>query len=160
MASYETTVETPRGIAEVFAYLADFSNTAEWDPGVVESERLSHAEIGLGSRFRVVTSTAGSRQTLEYEITEWDPPQRLVLVGTTPRLRSIDTLSFSATDGGGTSVTYHADLAILGPGRVADPVLHLAFQVIGRRADQGLREVLGADTEVDPDPDAAGPETD
>jgi uncharacterized protein YndB with AHSA1/START domain len=147
MASYETTVDTTRGIDDVFTYLSDFSNTAEWDPGIVEAERLDEGELGLGSRFRVVASTAGSQQTFVYEVTEWDPPHRLVLVGTTPRLRSVDTLSFVATDDGGTQVTYHADLAILGPARVADPVLHLAFQVIGRRADQGLREVLS------PEPD-------
>jgi uncharacterized protein YndB with AHSA1/START domain len=145
MASYEAVVESPRSIDDVFAYLSDFSNTAEWDPGVVEAERLSDGELGLGSRFRVVSSAAGSHQTLEYEITEWDPPHRLVLVGTTPRLRSVDTLTFVATDDGGTQVTYHADLTLHGAARVADPVLHLAFQVIGRRADQGLREVLGAD---------------
>jgi uncharacterized protein YndB with AHSA1/START domain len=144
MASFETTVETPRGIDEVFAYLAEFSNTADWDPGVVEAERVTHGELGLGSRFRVVTSTAGNRQTINYEISEWDPPNRVVLVGTTPRLRSIDTLTFVAIEGGGTRVTYHADLALTGAARVADPVLHLAFQVIGRRADHGLREVLGA----------------
>jgi uncharacterized protein YndB with AHSA1/START domain len=145
MASYQTTVESPRPIDEVFAYLAEFSNTAEWDPGIVEAERLTHGDVGLGSRFRVVSSTAGNRQTIEYEITEWEPPNRVVLVGTTSRLRSVDTLTFVALDDGGTQVTYHADLALLGAARVADPVLHLAFQVIGRRADQGLREVLGAD---------------
>lgn len=144
MASYETTVETAQGIDEVFAYLSDFANTADWDPGVVEAEHLDDAdtELGLGSRFRVVTTTAGNRQSLEYEITEWDPPHRMVLVGTTPRLRSVDTLTFAATEDGGTRVTYHADLALLGPSRVADPVLHVAFQFIGRRAAQGLRDVL------------------
>lgn len=145
MASYETTVDTALGIDEVFAYLADFSNTADWDPGVVEAERLFEDEPGLGSRFRVVTSTAGRRQTLNYEITEWDPPNRIVLVGTTSRLRSVDTLTLVATESGGTRVTYHADLALLGPARLADPVLHLAFQAIGRRADQGLREVLAGE---------------
>jgi dehydrogenase/reductase SDR family member 12 len=147
MASYETTVETTLGIDEVFAYLSDFANVAEWDPGVVEAERLSEADPSLGTRFRVVTSTLGSRQTIEYEITDWDPPFRLVLVGTTSRLRSIDTLTFVATDTGGTRVTYHADLALRGMARVFDPTLHLAFQLIGRRADQGLREVLVGDTD-------------
>jgi uncharacterized protein YndB with AHSA1/START domain len=143
MASYETTVETARPIDEVFEYLAEFSNTAEWDPGVVEADRLTHDELGVGSRFRVVTSTAGNRQTIDYEVTEFDPPNRVVLVGTTPRLRSVDELTFVALDEGGTRVTYRADLALLGAARVADPVLHVAFQFIGRRADQGLREVLG-----------------
>lgn len=154
MASYETTVETNLGIDEVFAYLADFANAAEWDPGVVEAERLSESDPTLGTRFRVVTSTLGSRQTLEYEVTDWDPPHRLVLVGTTSRLRSIDTLTFATTDAGGTRVTYHADLALRGVARAFDPTLHVAFQLIGRRAAQGLREVLTGD------PDGSGDEPD
>lgn len=153
MASYETTVETRRPIDEVFAYLAEFSNTAEWDPGIVEAERLTHDELGVGTRFRVVSSTAGNQQTIEYEVTEFEPPNRVVLVGQTPRLRSIDVLTFTELDGGGTRVTYRADLALLGAARLADPVLHVAFQFIGRRADQGLREVLGADSDSDADSD-------
>ena len=144
MASFRTTVDSPQNIDRVFAYLADFANVAEWDPGVIEAESLSGDDVGLGSRYRVVTSTAGRRQTLEYEITEWDPPDRVVLVGTNDQLRSVDVLTFVPTDGGGTRVTYHADLALRGPARVADPALHLAFQVIGRRAEQGLKDVLGA----------------
>jgi hypothetical protein len=37
MAHYNASVETPRLLHEVFAYLSDFSTTEEWDPGVVEA---------------------------------------------------------------------------------------------------------------------------
>jgi Polyketide cyclase / dehydrase and lipid transport len=33
MAHYNASVETPRPLDEVFAYLSDFSTTEEWDPG-------------------------------------------------------------------------------------------------------------------------------
>lgn len=144
MASYRTTVESPWSPERAFAYLGDFANTAAWDPGVVSSTRLDEGELGVGSRFEVETSTAGRRQRLTYEITEWDPPRRLVLVGENRSLRSVDTLTFAERDGGST-VTYHADLALRGPARVADPLLHLAFQVIGKRATDGLRAALAAE---------------
>lgn len=144
MASYRTTVVSPRAIDDVFAYLSDFTNTAEWDPGIVESEHLSDGDVGPGSRFRVVSSTAGRQLTLIYEVTEWEPPTRFVLVGESDNLRSVDTLTFEAVDGGGTRVTYHADLALRGAARLADPMLHVMFQVIGRRAADGLRDVLDA----------------
>ncbi|MGY6501876.1 MAG: SRPBCC family protein [Acidimicrobiales bacterium] len=144
MASYRTTVDSPRSIEDVFAYLSDFTNTAEWDPGIVESELLGDGPIGLGSRYRVVSSTAGRELTLIYEVTEWDPPNRFVLVGESDNLRSVDVLTFEPLDDGSTRATYHADLALRGPSRVADPLLHLMFQVIGRRAAEGLRDVLDA----------------
>lgn len=144
MASYRTTVASPWPVDQAFAYLGDFSNVAAWDPGVVSSSRLDEGEVGLGSRFEVETSTAGRRQRLVYEITEWDPPRRLVLVGENSALRSVDTLTFAERDGG-SSVTYHADLALRGPARFADPLLHLAFQVIGKKAADGLRRALDAE---------------
>ena len=52
MAHYTASIETPRTPAETFAYLSDFSTTEEWDPGVVEAQRLGDASIGDGTEFR------------------------------------------------------------------------------------------------------------
>jgi hypothetical protein len=43
MARYKASVDTPHPPGEVFAYLSDFSTTEEWDPGVLEAERLRDA---------------------------------------------------------------------------------------------------------------------
>ena len=48
MAHYTASVDTPRPLHEVFAYLSDFSTTREWDPGVVEAERLNGQAVGRG----------------------------------------------------------------------------------------------------------------
>jgi hypothetical protein len=40
MARYTTSLETPRPPAEAFAYRSDFPTTKEWEPGVVEADRL------------------------------------------------------------------------------------------------------------------------
>jgi len=42
---------------EVFTYLADFTNTAEWDPGVAEATKTSAGPVGFGSG----TSDASTR---------------------------------------------------------------------------------------------------
>jgi hypothetical protein len=49
MAHYNASVENPRLLHEVFAYLSDFSTTEEWDPGVVEATRVDGAEVGQGT---------------------------------------------------------------------------------------------------------------
>jgi len=48
MARYRAALDTPREREDVFAYLSDFSTTEEWDPGVVEAERLTDSAIGEG----------------------------------------------------------------------------------------------------------------
>jgi hypothetical protein len=40
VARYQATVPSHRTAAETFTYLATFSNTAEWDPGVEAEIRL------------------------------------------------------------------------------------------------------------------------
>lgn len=49
MAHYTASIETPRPPAATFAYLSDFSTTQEWDPGVVEAQRIGDAPVGEGT---------------------------------------------------------------------------------------------------------------
>ena len=57
---------------------------------------------------------------------------------------SLDTMTFSATQSGGTCVTYDATLTLNGPRSALDPLLGLAFGRIGDRAAAGLRAALSA----------------
>ena len=59
MARYAATVKAPGSAAEVFAYFADFSSTAEWDPGVTEARRLNPDPLRAGARFHVVATPSG-----------------------------------------------------------------------------------------------------
>ena len=141
MARYVDAIDLPMAIEEAFDYLADFSRTAEWDPSVVEGRRLTPGEVRLGSRFQVSVSVLGSRIPLEYRITEFERPSRLVLNGGDGSLRSIDEITFVSRPGG-TRVTYEARLELTGIRRLADPLLDLFFQRVGRLAVRGLRERL------------------
>jgi uncharacterized protein YndB with AHSA1/START domain len=134
-------------VEEAFDYLADFSRTAEWDPSVVDARRLTRGRVRLGASFRVVVSFLGRRVPLEYRITEFERPSRLVLSGGDSSLRSIDEITFVPRPGG-TRVTYEARLELTGIRRLADPILDVLFQRIGRLAVRGLRERLaGKSTE-------------
>jgi hypothetical protein len=154
MARYVDAIDLPIPIEQAFDYLADFSQTAEWDPGVEEARCLTRGAIRQGSRFRVVVSFLGIRMPLEYRITEFERPTRLVLVGGDSTVRSIDEITFVSRPGG-TRVTYEARLELQGVRRLADPILDVLFQRIGRLAVRGLRErMAGAGA---PGPDTADP---
>lgn len=141
MATYTATIATPRPIEEVFAYLSDFSNTREWDPGVVEAERLDDDPVEEGSEFRIVAEFLGRRSSLLYRVVEHEPPNVVTFRGVNSSVVSLDRLTFERF-GAGTRVTYDADLTLKGPFKLADPVLTLAFRRVGDRALAGLRETL------------------
>ena len=144
MARYRASVETKRSIEDVFAYLSDFSTTQEWDPGVVEAERLDDGPLGIGSRFRVVVRFLGRRAELTYEIVRHHAGALVSLRGESATVVSLDTMRFSDTPDGGTLVSYEADLSLKGPLRVLDPLLGLAFDRVGDRAAAGLRDKLAS----------------
>jgi carbon monoxide dehydrogenase subunit G len=141
MAHYNASVELPRPLDEVFAYLSDFSTTREWDPGVVEAKRVNGAAVGQGTEFRLVAEFLGRRNELTYRIVEYDPRRAVTFFGENATVVSRDRITFEST-AAGTRVTYDADLALRGLLRIADPLLALAFKRVGDRALAGLRRTL------------------
>lgn len=139
MARYVDAIDLPVPIAEAFDYLADFSHTAEWDPGVESAERLTPGPLARGSRFRVVIRFLGRKIPLDYEIQHFERPTRLVLAGGNESIRSIDEITF-VSRAKGTRITYEARLELTGVSRLADPILDLLLRRIGQLAVRGLRE--------------------
>jgi carbon monoxide dehydrogenase subunit G len=143
MAHYKASVDTDRPQAEIFAYLSDFSTTAEWDPGVVEAERLGDGPIGEGTEFRLLARFLGRESPLTYRVVEYEPPTAVTFRGESSSVVSLDRITFQPA-GAGTRITYDARLTLKGPMRLADPLLALAFNRVGDRALAGLRETLAA----------------
>ncbi len=139
MARFVDAIDLPIPIEEAFDYLSDFSRTAEWDPSVTKARRITRGEIGLGSRFEVTVSILGRALPLEYEITEFTPPHRLVIAGGDDSVESIDEITFAARHGG-TRITYEACVELVGLRRIVDPLLDVLFQRVGSVAARGLRE--------------------
>lgn len=142
MARYVTKVHTARPADEVFGYMADLRNFAEWDPGVKKVVQVKGEGGGPGNEFDVTVSGT----TLRYVTTEYVAPKHLLVVAESGTLISTDTVTVAATDDG-TIVTYDADLQLKGVFKAFGPVLSLAFGRIGGRAAAGLRRVLDG-TEV------------
>ena len=146
MARYSTTLQTEAPARLILDHLAEFTTVADWDPGVTEATLISGEPGRVGSRYRV-TATFGPRKIpLEYALVERvDPldgePGRAVLIAETGSFTSHDTITVTPT-ASGSQVQYDAILSLQGLGRALDWPLHRAFQVIGRKAEQGLRDEL------------------
>jgi hypothetical protein len=142
MAIYRTSVSSLRPPADVFAYLARFSNAAQWDPGISAAEDTSPGPPTRGSTYRLVARFFGLSVPLEYRIEEIDAPKRVVLKAENTLVRSTDVIEVSPASGGGSTVTYEATLTSKGPSVVLAPLVGMAFRRMGERAAAGLRAVL------------------
>ncbi len=135
-------VPSPRHPADVFEYLARFSNAAYWDPGVSSAEEITPGPPAYGSAYRLVVKFLGLSVPLEYWIEEIDTPKRVALRAENSIIRSTDLIEVAFADGGGSIVTYEATLAPKGASAVLEPLLGAAFRRIGDRASAGLRAAL------------------
>ena len=143
MARYVTTVRTARTPQEVFAYLADLRNFAEWGPGVKAVSQVQGSGGGPDSVFDVTVAGLVGDLTLRYVTEDYNAPRNLLVVARSAVFTSIDRITVEP-DGTGSVVTYDADLRLNGVLRVGDLGLRLVFGYIGDRAAAGLRRVLDA----------------
>ena len=134
---YRREIEVASPADVTFAYLSDFANTAEWDPGIAEARRQTPAPTAVGSRFEVIALFRGRRQRFEYVVTELAEGSRIALRGEGNKAHSVDVISV-ATGGRGTRVTYEANLRLKGVYRVAEPFLRSTFRRMGDDALDGL----------------------
>ena len=141
MARFTTTIRSARPAANAFAYMADFAHAAEWDPNTLEARRTSDGPIGVGSTFAVVTRFGPRVVELTYRISRYEPDVLVVLEAHAGSFVATDTITVEPA-GAGSTVTYDARLDFSGAARLADPLMQLVFNRVGRKAEARLREVL------------------
>ena len=136
-------IDVPRSAEESFAYVADFTTVAEWDPGIHESRKVS-GEGGVGTVYEVQAEFRGKTMPFTYTVTAFERDKRIVLDGVGENATSLDTIAFEAVGDGGTRITYTADFKLKGVLRIAEPFLGGTFKTLARKALAGLEAKLGA----------------
>ena len=137
-------IEVARPPAEAFAYVADFTTAAEWDPGIAASRRLS-GEGGVGTRYEVFARFRGKELPFAYTVTELVEGRRIVLEGVGTRALSRDTIEVERS-GEGSRISYTADIRMRGAYRLAEPFLRGTFRSLGAQALAGLKKALDRST--------------
>lgn len=126
---------------EAFAYTADFSNIQDWDPGVVASRKVTEGPVGLGTRFELDVKFGTGTTPMTYEITEFEPSERMVLVGRGEKLIAVDEIRFARHDNL-TVIDYTADLTFLNYFRHFTRILGPSVKKVGAKALDGLAGAL------------------
>ncbi len=136
----QRTVETTASPAAVFAYLSDFTNTEEWDPGTVRTVRTS-GDGGVGTIYANTSKFAGRETELTYEVITHQPSSVFALRGHNKTVVAQDTMEIKSL-GNGSSVTYTADFEFKGLAKLVVPLMGSAFKKLGDEAEKGLRDNL------------------
>ena len=122
MAKVESSVVINRPIEEVFAYVVDPNNTAQWAGPVVEAKQTSDGPVGLGTTSTRVTQFLGRTMEATYEITEFEPNRYYVDKMTSGPVPINGRISFDAAEDG-TKVTIAGEIEATGFFKLAEPIL-------------------------------------
>jgi carbon monoxide dehydrogenase subunit G len=134
-------IETTMPIDAAFDYVADFANAQEWDPGVAFARRLDDGPLGPGARFELGVRMGRRVAPMEYRVTVFERPDRVVLTGSGSSVDAVDDIRFERT-ADGTLIDYTADIRLGGLLRLGQPFLGGAFERIGREAAAGMARTL------------------
>jgi uncharacterized protein YndB with AHSA1/START domain len=129
-----SSITIQRPIEDVFEVMTDVEKTGRWFPGNVEEHWTSPAPHGVGSTRHAVVTMLGRRSENDAVATEFQPPHRAVMRGTSPNAPFVVTLNF-AQDGAGTRVDVTSEIALQGASRIFSP---LVSAVYGRAWARGL----------------------
>ena len=140
MPHIERTITVPGHADEVFAYLADFTTTEEWDPPTRSTELVS-GDGGVGTRYRNISKFLGKETETIYTVVTHDAPHRLELSGDASSMRLHDTITVEDL-GDDVRVTYRAEFHPEGAAKLATPLLPPALKVLGDSAADQMEKCL------------------
>ncbi|GAC69280.1 SRPBCC family protein [Gordonia soli] len=141
MVDVQRTFTVRKPVADVAAYLRDFSHAEQWDPGTQSCERISTGPIGLGTRWHNVSKLFGISTELEYELTR-DDPDHIVVTGRNKTATATDDLRLAPAGDAATEITYHAHVDFNGIAKIGDPVFQLMFNRLAQSVPKQLTETL------------------
>jgi uncharacterized protein YndB with AHSA1/START domain len=112
MAAAQRSIVINRPNQDVWAFIADGANAPKWRPGVLDVAHLSGQ--GLGETWKQgVKGPGGRRIDADYEITAWEPPQRLAFKAIAGPVRPRGEYRL-VPDGAGTQLTFSLEAELSG----------------------------------------------
>ena len=141
MSNVTNSITIRRPIEDVFAVLTNVENTGTWFPWNVEEHWTSPPPHGVGSTRRAVTRLLGRRTENDAVVTEYRPPHRAVMKGTSSNAPFIGTLTF-ASEGDGTRVEVTTELVFRGAARFVGPLFAAMYGRAWARGLATLKEMM------------------
>ena len=136
-------IETTLPIEAAFAYVADFANSQDWDPGVA-TRRADRRRAGRPSAHAIAGRPPRAAASPRWSTaSRSSSPARVVLVGRARASTAVDDIRF-APRGDRHRIDYIADIRLRGCCGSLQPFLGGAFERIARDAADGMERTLAA----------------
>jgi carbon monoxide dehydrogenase subunit G len=124
MQRVEGSARIPAPPDEVFAYLADLDNVAEWQGGVTAAHRTSDGPMGVGSTATVTRQLMGKRLDAPLTVNEFDPPRRLGIGSEVSGVKAQAVLALApAEDGRATDLAFSMEIRGSGLTSFMEPMI-------------------------------------
>ena len=145
MIDQETTVEIARPVGEVFAFVADQTNSPQWQAGLHEVRRLTVGPVGVGSEHEFVRTFAGRQVASRNRFVAFEPGRYVEFE--IPSGWITGGASYLAEPGltSGTVLTSRMQLHVRGPAALLEPVLARLMARDSRRDEARLKSLLEHD---------------
>ena len=110
MPVIEQSVTINRSVAEIFRFVADFSNNPKWQPAGMQLERSGKVRIGdmVVGKQRIM----GRMQHVNADVIDYSPNQRITYKGIMGSYSFSTTYDFDFTGAGGTKFKITTDIRI------------------------------------------------
>lgn len=141
MSSVTSSITIKRPIEHVFAVLTDVERTGMWFPGNVEEHWTSSAPHGVGSTRHAVVTMLGRRIENDAVATEYEPPYRGVMQGTSPNAPFVVTLVL-ARSGDATHVEVTSEIMLRGALRIFGPPVTSLYGRAWARGLANLKQLM------------------
>ncbi len=139
MSSAANRITIRRPIEDVFAVLTDVEKSEVWFPWDIQEHWTSPPPHGIGSTRHAVVQMRGRRSENDAIVTEYDPPVRAAMAGTSSNAPFVATLVFSR-EGEATRVEVTTEFVLRGASRIAGPFVALWY---GKAWARGLETLKG-----------------
>lgn len=97
---FEENVEIARPPEEVFAFVADPRNDAQWTPAIEEARKTSEGPPGVGTTYEQVGRFLGRRLQVPFEIVEYEANRKIAIRPTSGALQLTGKRTVEAVPGG------------------------------------------------------------
>ena len=110
MAPVIDTIEIARSPEEIFAYIDQLERHGEWQTQIVSVTRETEGPTRVGTRATDVRKTPMGKQSVTYEITEYDPPRTVSFRGLNGPIRPVGAITIEPLGEGRSRLTLNLEL--------------------------------------------------
>jgi hypothetical protein len=107
MIEFEESVVIDQPLQQVFAFVSDPRNDTEWAEEITEVRQTSDGPLGVGASFIQVARFLGRRLEVPFEVTEYEPNEKVAITPTRGPIRLAARRSVEPVEAG-TRVTIEA----------------------------------------------------